>query len=457
MAISETIVHRQERPAEKTTQAEMMQAEIAEEPSLPELQAIEKDLLHLSLGKNTQLTDFTPKATDSVTLHLRDLGQFKLLSAEQERDLGLKIFLAKLALKNLGELSAHDLLPLQQKDATQNVLSSPKGKRLLSELQSELKLKPKTIREKEALGKDASSEKQFLEDITANDQMLREKIDTGSQMLSEFVAQQLKFAKEGFNASDLLVNSNLRLAVNWAKKYNRRKRLESEDLISHAEEGLMGAADKFDYRKGYKFSTFAVWWIRQRIQRGIQEEGSAIRLPTHVHEHLYRLRAIQRSLQQESGREVSLEEVVKQNVPKEEQESLLKALQAQQVGSLDYQFYEKEDPLTIADIVPDPEDIAESAENKLMGEILRQELLKILTPRELKVISMRFGLHDGNVKTLEEVGKEFGVTRERIRQIEDAAKMKLGKSKAFRRRFGGIVEENGHLSSDVIFPQGLPT
>lgn len=457
MALSETIVHRQELPAEKTTQAEIMQAEITEEPSLPELQAIEEDLLHLSLSKNTGLTDSLPKATDSVTLHLRDLGQFKLLSAEQEKDLGLKIFLAKLALRNLNGLYIHDLLPLQQKDPTQNALSCPKGKRLLSGLQNELNLKPKTIKEKEKHGKDTSSEKQFLEDVTANDQMLREKIDTGSQMLSEFVTQQLKFAEEGFNASDLLVNSNLRLAVNWAKKYNKRKRLEQEDLVSHAEEGLMGAADKFDYRKGYKFSTFAVWWIRQRIQRGIQEEGSAIRLPTHVHEHLYHLRVIQRELQQKSGREVSLEEIIKQNVPEEEQESLLKALQAQQMGSLDVQINGNEDSLKIADIVPDPEDIAETAENKFMGEILGQELLKILTPRELKVISMRFGLDDGNAKTLEEVGKEFGVTRERIRQIEDRAKIKLTQSETFRQKFAELVQGNGHLSSGVIFPQGLPT
>lgn len=382
--------------------------------------------------------DATPAATDSVTLHFHDLVEFKLLSAKQEKALGIAIFRTKLALRNLSRLGEANLLSPQQKIEAQNVLVSKKGWRLVSVLKNELEQKPKAIEKKKASNKDADSERKFLNDVAGNDQMLREKINSGNQIPSEFVTQQLKFIEEGFEAVDLLVTSNLGLANAWARKY-QGKGLELDDLIVFAEEGLITAADKFDYRMGNKFSTFAVQWIMQKIKRGIQEESFYVRLPSHIYEILQRVRAIQRKRQQASGEEISLEDIIRQEIPKAEQESLLQALRTRQISSLDSPINGKDDILTIADAVPDSANTAEEATNNLLQKDIMEELLKILKERELEIILMRFGLDDGTAKTLDQIGAKFKITRERVRQLEERALNKLRNSPTFSGRFAELA------------------
>ena len=329
---------------------------------------------------------------DPVRMYLKEIGKVPLLSAEEEIELAKEMEAGVLAREVIKKNNDNNRVHIKSLD-------------------------------------DLITEREAREgEPTEADKIMDATIDLALKMEQEPLSpEELKTLSQtvswGEDAKKRLAEANLRLVVSIAKRYVGRGMLFL-DLIQEGNLGLIKAVEKFDYRKGYKFSTYATWWIRQAITRAIADQARTIRIPVHMVETINKLIRVSRQLLQELGREPSPEEIAEEmNMPVERVREILKI--SQEPVSLETPIGEEEDShlgdFIKDDNVPVP---ADAAAFTLLKEQLA-EVLGTLTEREQKVLTLRFGLEDGRARTLEEVGKEFNVTRERIRQIEAKALRKL--------------------------------
>jgi RNA polymerase primary sigma factor len=332
---------------------------------------------------------------DPVRMYLKEIGKVPLLTAAQEVDLAMRIESGEFATELL------DLAEAEEKIEPRHLRRVVEAVCRIREHQ----LNPEKKLKHEGIG--------------------REKVARSYRPKTN--AEALEFLKrverDGQLAKKKLIEANLRLVVSIAKRYVGRGMLFL-DLIQEGNLGLIRAVEKFDYSKGYKFSTYATWWIRQAITRAIADQARTIRIPVHMVETINKLVRVQRQLLQDLGREPLPEEIGRQmGVAAEKVREILKV--SQEPVSLETPIGEEEDS-HLGDFIEDSEAVVpiDAASFILLQEQL-ESVLHTLSEREKKVIQLRFGLMDGHPRTLEEVGREFGVTRERIRQIESKTLSKL--------------------------------
>ena len=279
------------------------------------------------------------------------------------------------------------------------------------------------------LPKDEEISEKELEEATLGDhlpdavQMYLKEIGRTPLLKGEDERELAKRIEKGDEeARRKFIQANLRLVVSIAKRYvNRTPNLSILDLIQEGNIGLSRAVEKFDYRRGFKFSTYATWWIRQAITRALADQSRTIRIPVHMVETISKYTQAKRRLLQELGREPLAEEIaIEMDMPVEKIHHIQKI--SQDVVSLESPVGDDDEDSTLSEFIPDEKNLtpAQTASQTLLKDKIK-EILVDLTPREQKILGMRFGLEDGVTHTLEEVGKEFGVTRERIRQIEAKA------------------------------------
>ena len=356
---------------EITTEAFLPDVNAEIDPPLEEIAEIEEEEL---VDPNALVDSFN--IDDPVRMYLKEIGKVSLLSAEGEIELASAI--------SAGNKAKATLIAWEKANgqAVEPVLDA----------------------------EDPVGEIEVPEEEVAN--------------LTEKDLEELrKTVKAGESAKQKLAEANLRLVVSIAKRYAGRGMLFL-DLIQEGNLGLIKAVEKFDYTKGYKFSTYATWWIRQAITRAIADQARTIRIPVHMVETINKVIRVSRQLLQELGHDPTPEEISAQmNMPVDKVREILKI--AQEPVSLETHIGEEEDS-HLGDFIPDEgaSEPSEAASFTLLKEQL-VDVLSTLTPREEKVLKLRFGIEDGRTRTLEEVGKEFNVTRERIRQIEAKALRKL--------------------------------
>lgn len=283
---------------------------------------------------------------------------------------------------------------------------------------------------------DAAESSEAMTDLER--QYFKEIGETPLLTRDEEVALAMRIEAGDSAARQQFIQANLRLVVSIAKKYQNRG-LTMLDLIQEGNFGLMRAVDKFDYRKGFKFSTYGTWWIRQAITRAIADTSRTIRIPVHMGDDITRMKRAYNLFMQEESREPSNEELANTlGVTVEKVENMKQAMQKQILVSLSKPIGEDGDA-TVGDYIKSPED--ESPEDMAVGEALKDdidEILSALSPKERDVVKRRFGIGGGNKETLEDIGKDYDVTRERIRQIESSAMKKLRKSKKAQKLFQGL-------------------
>ena len=344
---------------------------------------------------------------DPVKNYLKQIGQIPLLSAEQEVELSRRI--------HAGAEAAHILQADRQKYGAPEYIKKNSARFSFEEDENSRSYTEDIDEE----GSEKSSED--AEERAAEEEAM-EAVENGP-LTEEKRAELLKTRRDGLNARRSLSEANLRLVVSIAKKHVGHN-LAFLDLIQEGNIGLIKAAEKFDCDRGFRFSTYATWWIRQAITRAIADQARTIRIPVHMVETINKVIRVSRQLLQELGHDPSPNEIAKEmNMPVDKVREILKI--AQEPVSLETPIGEEEDS-HLGDFIPDEgaSEPSEAASFTLLKEQL-MDVLSTLTPREEKVLKLRFGIEDGRTRTLEEVGKEFNVTRERIRQIEAKALRKL--------------------------------
>ena len=344
---------------------------------------------------------------DPVKNYLKQIGQIPLLSAEQEVDLSKRI--------HAGAEAAHILQADRQKYGAPEYIKKNSARFSFEEDENSRSYT-------EDLDEEGNTKSSEDDEEKAAEEEAMEAVENGP-LTEERRQELLKIRRDGLNARRSLSEANLRLVVSIAKRYVGRGMLFL-DLIQEGNLGLIKAVEKFDYTKGYKFSTYATWWIRQAITRAIADQARTIRIPVHMVETINKVIRVSRQLLQELGHDPTPEEIAEEmSMPVDKVREILKI--AQEPVSLETPIGEEEDS-HLGDFIPD-EDASEPSEAASFTLLKEQlvDVLSTLTPREEKVLKLRFGIEDGRTRTLEEVGKEFNVTRERIRQIEAKALRKL--------------------------------
>jgi len=348
---------------------------------------------------------------DPVRMYLKEIGKVPLLDIDKEMALAKAMFEGVQAAEVLGlkRVSALDDKYDESDDYDTDELSEN------AEISENANAGEVNIQTPEDAEK-------YADMLLAADAEAQE--ETKAVVLSPEEEERLnKLVEVGENAKKALVEANLRLVVSIAKRHSG-KGLSFLDLIQEGNLGLLKAVEKFDYRKGYKFSTYATWWIRQAITRAIADQARTIRIPVHMVETIHKVARVSRRLLQELGHEPSVDEIAKaMNISPERVREITKI--ALDPVSLEMPIGEEEDS-HLGDFIPD--DDSPSPSDAVSHTMLREQLFEVLhtlTPREEQVLKLRFGLEDGRMRTLEEVGSVFNITRERIRQIEAKALRKL--------------------------------